>query len=176
MPISIGSARTNLGRTLFVGFGILSTVLGVVGIIVPGLPGTVFVIAASYLFARSSPPLDRWLRQNRWLGLILQRFAETGGMTRASKAFALVSTWTELALGWYALAALGPGIRILTIVIGVIATGTLLFIVRTVPTPNRRLAPSWGSLRIASAGRLLVEPGLLICVTSPLTARVRPAA
>jgi hypothetical protein len=74
-------------------------------------------------------------------------------MTRASKAFALVSTWTELALGWYALAALGPGIRILTIVIGVIATGTLLFIVRTVATPNRRLAPSAVGSRQSAVGR-----------------------
>jgi len=171
MPISISTTRTNLRRALFAGLGILSTVLGVIGVIVPGLPGTVFVIAASYLFARSSPALDRWLRRNRWLGPSLQRFAETRGMTRGSKALALASTWTELALGWYALAAFGPGIRILIIVMGAIGTATLLFVVRTAPTAGHRHAPLWGRYRIASAARLLVEPGLLICVTSPVSAR-----
>ena len=129
MPLDISTARTNLRRTIFAGLGICAALLGLVGVLVPGLPGTVFVIAASHLFARSSPALDLWLRRNRWLGPTLQRLAANGSMSRGTKAFALASTWTELAIGWYALGTLGPVVQMFTIVFGVLATGTLLFLV-----------------------------------------------
>ena len=171
MPFSIGAAHTNLRLTLQAGLGVLLAILGLIGVLVPGLPGTVFVIAASHQFARSSPALDRWLRRNRWLGPALQGLADAGGMTRAAKALTLASTWMELALGWYVLAGFGPAIQILTIALGLSATATLLLVVRTVPAVRRRRASSWSSYPIAAAGRLLIEPGLLICVTSPLSAR-----
>ena len=62
------SGRIAARRILFAALGMLSVTLGIVGVFVPGLPTTVFVIAASYLFARSSPTLERWLEGNRWLG------------------------------------------------------------------------------------------------------------
>ena len=68
--------------------------MAIIGVFVPGLPTTVFVIAASYLFARSSPRLERWLERNRWLGPPLQRFRQTRGMPRKSKVLALASMWT----------------------------------------------------------------------------------
>lgn len=165
MHLTISSARTNLRRTLFVALGIVSTVVGVIGILVPGLPGTVFVIAASQLFARSSPALDGWLRHNRWLGPSLRHFAEAGGATRSAQAFALVSIWSELALGWYVLAGLGSIVLVLAIALGVLATAALFLITRATPATDRHPLTS-GRYRIAPDGRLHVEPGLVICVTS----------
>ena len=49
-------------RWALAGAGLVSMSLGIVGIWVPGLPTTVFLIVASYLFTRSCPPLDRWMR------------------------------------------------------------------------------------------------------------------
>jgi hypothetical protein len=105
--------------------------MGIVGVFVPGMPTTVFVIAASYLFARSSPRLEQWLAANRWLGPSLQRFKETRSMPRKAKVLALASMWTGLGLSMYALAGVGVAVQAVTVVMGVIGTGTILFLVRT---------------------------------------------
>ena len=125
------SGRIAARRILFAALGILSVTLGIVGVFVPGLPTTVFVIAASYLFARSSPTLERWLEGNRWLGPSLHRFRETRGMPRKSKMLALASMWTGIGLSTHALATLGLGAQVLVIALGVVGSATLLFFVRT---------------------------------------------
>jgi uncharacterized protein len=118
-------------KTLYAALGVLSLALAFVGVFVPGIPTTEFVLAASYLFARSSPRLDRWLTHNRWLGPPLQRFKETRGMPRQAKMLALASMWTGLGVSIYALASVGIGAQIVAALLGVIGTGTILFLVRT---------------------------------------------
>jgi uncharacterized protein len=46
-------------RMIFGGLGWCAVALAIAGIIVPGLPTTLFVIAASYCFSRSSPRFER---------------------------------------------------------------------------------------------------------------------
>jgi uncharacterized membrane protein YbaN (DUF454 family) len=129
--MGMNSGRIAARRILFAALGMLSVTLGIVGVFVPGLPTTVFVIAASYLFARSSPTLERWLEGNRWLGPSLHRFRETRGMPRKSKMLALASMWTGIGLSTHALATLGLGAQVLVIALGVVGSATLLFFVRT---------------------------------------------
>jgi uncharacterized membrane protein YbaN (DUF454 family) len=130
-------------KTLLASLGIICVGLAIVGIFVPGLPTTVFVLAASYLFARSSPSLDQRLRDNRWLGASLRRFAETGGMSPRSKAVALGSMWGGLSLSWIALQGL-PVAQIATAALGAAGTVTLLFAVRTTVDPRIRRAAHAG--------------------------------
>ncbi len=101
------------------------------------MPTTVFVIAASYLFARSSPRLERWLEGNRWLGPSLQRFRQTRGMPRKSKVVALASMWTGLGLSIYALADIGVGAQMLAAALGVVGSAAILFAVRTTDVRRR---------------------------------------
>jgi hypothetical protein len=129
--MQIHTALANLRRALLAALGVVSVVLGLIGVFVPGLPTTVFVIAASYCFARSSPRLDRWLRQHPWLGPPLRRFIETRSMTRRSKAFALASMWGGMALSWFALAGVGVALQLTTIALGLTGTAAVLFYVRT---------------------------------------------
>jgi uncharacterized membrane protein YbaN (DUF454 family) len=118
-------------KTMYAALGLLSTAMAIIGVFVPGLPTTVFVLAASYLFARSSPRLESWLESNRWLGPSLRRFRQTRGMARRSKVFALVSMWTGLGVSIYALASVGLGAQMLAASLGLIGTTTILFFVRT---------------------------------------------
>ena len=129
--MSIASRRNAARRTLFAALGLLSVALGIVGVFVPGLPTTVFVIAASYLFARSSPPLESWLEGHRLLGPFLRRFRETGGMPLRSKALALASMWAGLGISIHALAAAGPVMQLFAFCLGIAGTVTILFFVRT---------------------------------------------
>ena len=48
-------------RPLFLVGGVVLTVVGVIGLVTPGWPGTIFLILAAGCFARSSPRLEAWL-------------------------------------------------------------------------------------------------------------------
>jgi uncharacterized membrane protein YbaN (DUF454 family) len=118
-------------RAAFVSLGVLCVAVGVVGVVVPGVPATEFFLAASYLFARSSPRLQGWLEGNRWLGPALRRFKETRGMPARAKALALLSMWTGVAISGYGLAAAGTWVQPLVLIMGAVGTLTILFFVRT---------------------------------------------
>ena len=128
MAITTGS---RIRQATFAALGVLCVVLGIIGVFVPGLPTTEFIIAASYLFARSSPTLEEWLERNRWLGTPLRRFKETRGMPRKAKALALVSMWTGVGVSTYMLATAGIGLQLLALTMGAIGTVTILFFIRT---------------------------------------------
>jgi uncharacterized membrane protein YbaN (DUF454 family) len=129
--MAIGVGRIEIRRGVFASLGVLCVALGIVGIFVPGLPATEFILAASYLFSRSSPALEGWLERHRWLGPLLRHFRETGAMPRKAKVFALVSMWTGLGISLHALAALGSGVQLAMFTMGVVGTVTILFFVRT---------------------------------------------
>lgn len=121
------------GRVVYVCGGCVSVALGAIGTVVPGMPTTVFLIVASYLFARSSPSLDAWLHRNRYFGPSLRRFHETGGMARRTKIVALASMWTGITLSLIALSRVGTTAQIVTLALGVVGTITLVWFVRTTP-------------------------------------------
>jgi len=121
------------GRLVYVCGGCICVGLGAIGTVVPGMPTTVFLIVASYLFARSSPSLDAWLHRNRWFGPSLRRFHETGGMARRTKIVALTSMWTGITLSIVALSRVGTTAQVATLALGLVGTITLVWFVRTTP-------------------------------------------
>ena len=129
--MNITAGATTFRRALFATLGVFAVAFGIIGVFVPGLPTTEFIIAASYLFARSSPRLEGWLEGNRWFGPVLRRFRETRGMARKTKALALAWMWTGLSISLYVLAALGIGIQLFVLTMGLVGTVTILFVVRT---------------------------------------------
>ena len=123
--------ETRIGRPVCAALGLLSVVLAIAGVFVPGLPTTVFVIAASYLFSRSSPTLAAWLERNRWLGPSLRRFREKRGMPAKSKAAALASMWAGVGASVYALAGVSITAQAVALSLALAGTVTILLYVRT---------------------------------------------
>jgi uncharacterized membrane protein YbaN (DUF454 family) len=78
----------------------LSLATGVVGIFVPGLPTTVFVLIAAWAAARSSPRLHRWLLSHRVFGKLIADWQQGGCVSRRSKwnASAAMGVCTTLRL------------------------------------------------------------------------------
>lgn len=56
--------------------GLISVALGMIGVVVPGLPTTPFLILASVLFCKSHPGLYRWLIEHPRFGEGIRRFNE----------------------------------------------------------------------------------------------------
>lgn len=72
-------------RLLWLLLAIVALGLGIVGIVVPGLPTTPFVILAAWAASRSSARLDAWLRRHRFFGPIVSTWEEGGRIPRRAK-------------------------------------------------------------------------------------------
>lgn len=80
-------------RFLLALFGTLSLVLGVLGIFLPLLPTTVFLLLAAACYARSSERFYQKLVNHRWLGAYIRNYRDGRGMSRREKATTLVLLW-----------------------------------------------------------------------------------
>ena len=78
--------------------GFLALGLGFVGLWLPVLPTTIFLIIAAACFARSSPRLHTWLLAHPRFGPPLRDWFEAGAISRRGKALALFGMGTGLAL------------------------------------------------------------------------------
>jgi uncharacterized membrane protein YbaN (DUF454 family) len=63
--------------------------LAYLGVLLPGLPATPWVLLASYCFARSSPKLDAWLKRSPVFGKLLRDWDEHRGIRRPVKIVAV---------------------------------------------------------------------------------------
>lgn len=123
--------RDRTRRAVFAALGVACTGLAGLGVVVPGLPTTVFLIGASYLFARSSPRLENRLRESRWFGSTLRRIAESGGaMPRRAKLVALLSMWAGIAGSVLVLSGV-VALQVTTVALGLVGTATIVFRVPT---------------------------------------------
>jgi uncharacterized membrane protein YbaN (DUF454 family) len=72
-------------RPLLFAAGWIFTTLGVAGVILPLMPGTIFLIAAAWCFSRSSPRFEAWLLGHPQLGPHVLRWRKTGAIARRAK-------------------------------------------------------------------------------------------
>ena len=70
---------------LFIILGWFFTLLGVIGIILPLLPTTPFLIVALICFSKSSPRFHRMLLNNAWFGPSLRQWEATKTLSRKTK-------------------------------------------------------------------------------------------
>ena len=93
---SLRRRRRLLPRWLLVGTGALSVGLGTLGIFVPLLPTTPFLLLAAACFVRSSDRLHRWLMSHRVYGPIVRGYREHRALPASSKVTILVFTWAAI--------------------------------------------------------------------------------
>lgn len=89
--LNVSSSR--LARWLYLAAGSLLVALGVLGIFLPLLPTTIFLILAAGCFGKSSPGAYRWLHTNRLFGKYLRDYRERHGATVATKVTSIGSLW-----------------------------------------------------------------------------------
>jgi uncharacterized membrane protein YbaN (DUF454 family) len=89
--LTVVSSR--LMKALLVVCGTLCVALGVLGIFLPLLPTTVFLLMAAACYARSSDRFYQRLVQSRWLGGYIRNHREGRGMKRRDKAVTLAVLW-----------------------------------------------------------------------------------
>ena len=76
--------------------GCIAFALGIVGIFLPLLPTTPFLLLALFLFARSSPRWRIALMKHRLLGPYIRGYASNEGLSVRTKATTLAVMWAAM--------------------------------------------------------------------------------
>lgn len=118
-------------KTLLLTGGILCLVLAALGVILPVLPTTPFLLLAAALFLRSSDRLYCWMHENRVFGEYLRRYRDGLGIPPATKISTLVFLWATLAMSVFVF--IPERLRWVGIFLGLIGAGVTIHILR-VPT------------------------------------------
>jgi len=127
-PLASGPARW-----FWFAAGWVAVVLGGVGIVVPGLPTTVFFIVAASCFARSSPRFEAWVLGLPRIGPMVRDHRAGLGMRRRAKGWALGTMWLFVGLSAF-LTRRMPAVAGVIVVVALVGTW---YIVRRVPTRER---------------------------------------
>ena len=115
-------------RIVYIISGLLSVGLGALGVVVPGLPTTPFLLLASWLLYRSSPKLQEWLLQS-WLGTYIRSYHRHGGMTAPQKAGAIGIMVAMVVLSTFVFIPAGSVARIIVPIAGAVGVLTVIFAV-----------------------------------------------
>lgn len=87
-----------LYRYFYLISGVLLVAIGVIGIFLPVLPTTIFLILASACFVKSSPRANEWLRNHKLLGMYIKNYQDKTGLTVKAKIFNITFLWVMILL------------------------------------------------------------------------------
>lgn len=85
-------------KNIFILIGSISLVLGIIGIMVPLLPTTPFLLLSAYLFSKSSERLHNFILNNKVFGQYIRDYQEKKGITLKNKISALLLLF--ISIGW----------------------------------------------------------------------------
>ena len=88
-------------RYVLQAIGWLSVALGVIGIFLPVLPTTPFLLLAAACFARSSPRFYHWLVEHPRLGPWIRDYLEGNGIPLKGKVYAIGLMWVSILFSCY---------------------------------------------------------------------------
>lgn len=121
----------NLLQIIYIIGGTISLAIGVLGIFVPLLPATPFLLLTAGLYIRSSDKLYQQLMEHKILGPYIKNFKEKKGMPKKTKIIALIMMWAMILISFFFMLDTLL-LRIVIIGLGLIGTAVILFYVKTI--------------------------------------------
>jgi uncharacterized membrane protein YbaN (DUF454 family) len=113
-PPASPPVRSRSARMLYAALAYTSLAIGLVAIVIPGLPTTEFILLAAWAATRSSPALSAWLENHRLFGPMIVNWRNGKRITRKAKLSATASMllcslvmWLSLPHHWFIYAAIG---------------------------------------------------------------------
>jgi len=90
------NTSSRLIRRAWIGAGTLFVGLGTLGIFLPLLPTTPFLLLAAACYARGSKRFYNWLVSNRWFGNYIKNYREKKALPLKTKVFSIVLLWATM--------------------------------------------------------------------------------
>jgi uncharacterized protein len=110
----------DIRKILLIFLGTVFVGLGVIGMFLPLVPTTVFLLLAAFCYSRSSERFHTWLITHRWCGIYIKNYTEGVGMSVREKVTTILLLWATLSVSmWFVferpwlvavLAAVGIGV------------------------------------------------------------------
>ena len=116
-----------LKRQLLIIIGTIFVVIGVIGIFIPILPTTPFLLLAAACYIRSSQKFYRWLMNNRLFGVYIRNYIEGKGIPIKVKVFTIVLLWVTIGISIW-VAAPNLIVKIILIIVAIGVTLHIIFI------------------------------------------------
>lgn len=120
-------------RLFWLVLGGLALALAILGIFLPLLPTTPFLLVAAFAFAQSSPRIHNWLVEHAHLGPLIRNWQREGAIGRRDKIAAIVAIVAVLAISVVA----DVNATILVVQIGVLSLVGLFVFTRPTPAAER---------------------------------------
>lgn len=109
-----------LKRYIFITLGTIFVVIGIIGIFVPILPTTPFLLLAAFFYLRGSRKFYDWLLNNKVCGSYIRNYLEGRGMPLRVKIFTITLLWTGIGISiWLTYPNLIVALILILVAIGV---------------------------------------------------------
>ena len=118
--------RDSIKKVLLVISGTLFLVLGVIGIFIPLLPTTPFLLLAAACYIKGSKKFYDWLIKNRWLGQYIKNYQNGKGIQFKVKIITIIVLWLTIIIS----TILFVSNLIIQIILFIIAIGVTIHIIK----------------------------------------------
>ncbi|MDQ2087735.1 YbaN family protein [Herbivorax sp. ANBcel31] len=113
-------------KCLFILFGSISVVLAILGIFLPLLPTTPFLLLASFFYIRSSKRLYNWLITHKVFGCYIYCYLTYRAISKKTKIGSIILLWLSLSISMFLVPILY--VRFILVAVGIGVTIHLLML------------------------------------------------
>ncbi|MFA5363830.1 MAG: YbaN family protein [Candidatus Bathyarchaeia archaeon] len=106
-------------RAIFFVPGTTCLELGAVGIVLPVLPTTPFLLASLACYCRSSERMTHWILNNKYFGDYIRRYKEGKGIPMKTKVAAITILWATITFSAFLLNILFVQLVLLVVAVAV---------------------------------------------------------
>ena len=117
--------RDSIKKLLLVSLGTLSLIIGVIGIFIPLLPTTPFLLLAAACYIRGSKKFYNWLIKNRWLGEYIKNYQEGRGVPFNVKIITIIVLWLTIIISTIVFLS-NSIIKIILFIIAIVVTAHII--------------------------------------------------
>lgn len=83
-------------KSVYVGIGTFSLGIGIIGIVVPLLPTTPFLLLSAACYAKGSERMYQWFINIRWIGKAIKNYHEGNGISINGKIISIIFLWLTI--------------------------------------------------------------------------------
>ncbi len=116
--------RQRIRRLVYVVFGHLFLVVGIIGVVVPLLPTTPFILLACFCYERGSPKFHAIVLENKYVGPYVRNWKQNGSIPLRAKIVAV--SMIVLSIGYIVYAAPLVAVKVIVGTIGICVSAYIL--------------------------------------------------
>ncbi|MDF2537317.1 MAG: uncharacterized protein K0S76_338 [Herbinix sp.] len=109
-----------LKKCILIFLGSVTLVLGFIGVFLPVLPTTPFLLISSFCYVRSSKRMYDWLMNHKIFGPYLYNYMTHKAISKNTKIYSIVFLWSTLMISMFLISSLH--IRIFLVIIGIVVS------------------------------------------------------